>query len=284
MDPTTFNAGEFTVTDPGGGSVTVTGVAVVSGTSNTTFDVSITPVTTLGTYTLAYTAGIRDSAGIGLPAGSIHFSLTNDYVAAATTFQNIEIFGMTGTQTMTFTSGQVTADDDFGTINLGTGNSFKFYDTVYTQLFVSSNGLITFGSGNAAYVPASLVGNPGQASIAPYWTDLIKTGTEPMIVYRIANNQLTIEWYNVTDYPAGTPPTMTFQTILDLNTGASRGGMTFNYVTVSMTGAGDDNGGITVGVKDMGTTTTTQHTVVQDGSGGGHGNPLIQTGHAIRVS
>src|SRR5262249_33102660 len=149
------------------------------------------------------TAGIIDSAGIALPAGSIHFNLTNDYVAAATTFQNIEIFGQTGTQTLTFTSGQGTTDDDYGTINLGTGNRFKFYNTVYTQLFVSSNGLITFGSGNSAYVPTSLVGNPSQASIAAYWTDLIKAGTEPMIVYRIANNQLTIEWYNVSLYPGG---------------------------------------------------------------------------------
>jgi hypothetical protein len=48
-------------------------------------------------------------------------------------------------------------------------------------------------------------------------------------------------------------------------------------------GASDDNGGITVGVKDAGTGATVGHTVVQDGSAGGHGDPLIATGHAVRV-
>jgi hypothetical protein len=240
-------------------------------------------LTTTGAYSLSV-AGLSDAYGNPLTPFTDNFNIVPGYAATATTFQNVDIFGQAGTQTLTFSGGQVTADDDFGTINLGS-NSFTFYSQTYDHLYVSSNGLITFGSGNAAYVPTNLTTGPAQAAIAAYWTDLIKTGTEPMIVWQINNNKLYVEWYNVTNYPAGTPPAMTFLAILDLNTGAAApGDIVLNYNSVTGVGASDVSGGITVGVKDAGTGAAVTHTTVQDGSGGGHGSPLIQTGHAILIS
>jgi hypothetical protein len=76
---------------------------------------------------------------------------------------------------------------------------------------------------------------------------------------------------------------MTFLAILDLNTGSTNGPMVFNYNSVTGVGAADVNGGITVGVKAAGTGTN-QHTTYQDGMTGGHGDPVIATGHALRLS
>jgi subtilisin family serine protease len=276
-DPSLVDPAAFTLTGPGG-AVQITGVNPVSGSGNTQYDVSFDPLETLGSYSLNV-SGITDAYNNPLTPFTDNFLLVPGYLAEATTYQDLEIFGQAGTQALRFRSGQVTADNDYGVLDLGS-NHFSFYGQRVSQLDVSSNGLITLGSGNPSFSPASLVNFPAQAAIAAYWTDLIETGTEPMIVWQIANNQLIIEWYNVTNFQESTR--MTFQAILDLNTAGVPGDIVLNYRSVTGVGAGDVQGGITVGVKDAATVTTVSRTVVQDGSHGGHGNPLIATGHAIR--
>ncbi len=203
------------------------------------------------------------------------------YTASVVPVQNIEIFGQAGTQTLVFTSGQVTADDDFGTISLG-ANRFNFYGQTYASLFVSSNGLITFGSGNSSFRPTNLAGNPSQASIAPYWTDLIKTGTEPMIVYRTDGNQLTIEFYHVSLFDDRSL-SMTFQTILTLNTGGQPGDIVFNYSNVNGLGDGPEGLGVTVGVKDAGSAGDVLRTLLLDGTNfSSTPDPRVVTGRALR--
>ncbi|TAK08866.1 MAG: hypothetical protein EPO39_03635, partial [Candidatus Manganitrophaceae bacterium] len=51
--------------------------------------------------------------------------------------------------------------------------SFPFYGQSYSQLYVSTNGLITFGGPNSAYIPQPIpsVSQPN-AFIAPFWRDL----------------------------------------------------------------------------------------------------------------
>jgi hypothetical protein len=283
MDPSTVSAASFALTGPGG-PIAITDAAAVPYTNDTQFLVDFAASSATGTYMLTVHAGVADAFGNVLAADVTRsFSIQISYTATATTYQSHDIFGQTGTQTLTFTSGAVTADDDYGTINLGAGNSFNFYGTSYSQLYVSSNGTISFGSGFSDYHPTNLVTGPSQAAIAVYWTDLIKTGTEPMIVYQISNNQLTIEWYNVTTYPSGSSAAMTFEAVLDLNTAGATGDILLNYDSVTGVGADDVSGGITVGVKAAGTGATVANTVVQDGSTGGHGDPRIVSGHAILV-
>ena len=281
IDPTTFGPGQVTLTGPGG-PVNVSGVVAVAGSNNTQFDISFDPLTGPGShYTLTLSASILDLYGDTLTPFTTMLTIgPPTYNVSTIAYQGSEIFGQSGTQTLTFTDGSVTADDAFGTINLGS-NSFTLYQTTYSQVYVSSNGLITFGSGNSAYTPTNLTTSPTQAAIAAYWTDLIKTGSEPMIVYQISGNQLIIEWYNVSNYPDGSSAPMTFQAVLQLNTGTAAGDIVFNYNSVTGVGASDVNSGITVGVKDVG---AAGHTVVQDGSTGGHGDPRIQTGHSVRLS
>src|SRR5262249_8636058 len=52
------------------------------------------------------------------------------------------------------------------------GFTFNFYGQTYNSLYFSTNGLITFGSGNGEFFNQDLSSDPSQAAIAPYWDDL----------------------------------------------------------------------------------------------------------------
>lgn len=152
------------------------------------------------------------------------------YDAVGAPTQNLELVGQTGTTSLTFTSN----DDAFAAINLGS-NTFNFYGTTYTgnnQLFVSTNGLVTFGSGTTAYDNTNM-SNLTMSAIAVLWDDWV-LGATPMVLYKISdtngdgvNDRLLIEWNQVQHYQGN--GRVTFMVALDLNTGATPGGVFFNY-------------------------------------------------------
>jgi hypothetical protein len=279
MDPSTFSMDSFALAGPDGSPIAITGASAVPFTNNTQFEVDFDPSNAIGRYTLTVHAGVADVYGNVLAADlTTSFTVQVNYTAAATDFQNIELQGQDGVQAVTFTSGSQYADDDYGVINLGS-NSVNFYGTTYNQLFVSSNGLITFGSGNSEYRNSDLSPGgttPSQPAIAPLWSDWLKNddGSGPMILWTIRNNQLIIEWNRIQHYPGSQP--ITFQVILDLNTGGQPGDIVFNYDNLN-TGGSDANGQTsTVGVNNpLGGTTL----VSFDSS-----NPLVGSGKALRLS
>src|SRR5437763_1086067 len=74
-----------------------------------------------------------------------------------------------------------TGDDCANPINLG-ANAINFYGTTYTgfaAIWASTNGLITFGSGNSDFANGDLQTNPGQAAISPLWDDYHKFSGSP---------------------------------------------------------------------------------------------------------
>src|SRR5262249_16336444 len=149
------------------------------------FDVTFAPQTRPGSYSLVIRPNIVDVYGNATTNSfTANFLIRVAYTASPTTFQTIEIFGQAGTQAGTFTSGQVTADDDYGPIAIGS-NNFNFYGQTYNRLFAGSNGLVTFGGGNPGNdaAPTDLLNFPAFPTIAVYWTDLFKSGSEPMIVW-----------------------------------------------------------------------------------------------------
>jgi hypothetical protein len=287
MDPTTFDPSEFSVTDPDGATVTVTGAVVVSGTNNTTFDVTFAAVTTRGTYTLAIAAGISDTFGNALDPITTPFAVLPAYTASAATFQNIELFGQAGTQAVTFTSGSQFADDDFGAIDLGAGNSFNFYGSIFSQVFVSSNGLITFGSGNSEHRNTNLnpsgMTTPAQPAIAPLWSDWLKSddGTGPMILYQFtADNRLIIEWNKIRHHgSSGSAHPIMFQVILSLNTGGHPGDIVVNYVNLATGDANAEGRTSTIGLEDNAASSTARTLVSFNAS-----NPRVGTGRALRLT
>src|SRR5262249_6025281 len=119
-------------------------------------------------------------------------------------FENVEIYGNPDTFTLL-----VSGDDVAVPVNLGT-NRVTFYGVTYTgnnQLFASSNGLITFGSGNSSAANSDLTASPSQPALAVLWQDWIKSSgdtTGPMILGKFEDldgngtpDRLIIEWNQV---------------------------------------------------------------------------------------
>jgi hypothetical protein len=96
------------------------------------------------------------------------------------------------------------------------GFPFKFYGETKTQLYVSTNGLVTFEPiANNIFSNASI---PNSASpndiIAPFWDDL-EGGTQGKIYYQQAGNKFIVQFTNWIKYNSTQPNT--FQVVLHSN-------------------------------------------------------------------
>ncbi len=90
-------------------------------------------------------------------------------------------------------------DDSFvGPVNLGI--SFPFYANTYSQVFVSSNGFLSFGSGNSSLsnqnIPSSTTPND---LIAWFWDDL-NPGVSGTVYYQTIGNEFVIQFNNYNEY------------------------------------------------------------------------------------
>jgi VCBS repeat-containing protein len=169
------------------------------------------------------------------------------YQANTSTFQNIDLApGGSGVSS-------ILTDDDDEAVQISLGaNFFNFYGTSYSTLNISSNGRIYFGSLLDSELSVNDPLTTSADSIAVFLDDLATNrNTDDQVLYRIQNNQLIVEWNAVLFYEFNPPLTnpITFQAILQLNTGANLGNIDFNYVdTVGLTG--HDNGlSATVGIR-----------------------------------
>ena len=204
------------------------------------------------------------------------------YRASAVPVQNLEIKNDPKAFTII-----TSADDESVAVNLGT-NTFTFYGTTYTgsQLFVSSNGLITFGSGNAEASNSDLSSDPTQTAIAPLWADWITGTGHPMILGKFVDlngdgipDELILEWNQVWHY-LNSPSGITFQAVLSLNTGPSDGNIVFNYQNLN-TGDSNANGATaTVGIKAANTPGANRLLLSYNNGS----NPFVQTGTAILIT
>jgi large repetitive protein len=144
-----------------------------------------------------------------------------------------------------------------GSIGLG-GNRFNFYGTEYDTVFVSYNGLLTFGTAN------NLAGNANlgttlsltQAGVAPLWDSWFSTTSfnSKGVLAKLdgAANKLYVQWDRMEDSNPGED--VTFQAILSLNSGITPGNIRFNYIDVDTASAATTNGqSATVGVKEKST-------------------------------
>jgi hypothetical protein len=173
------------------------------------------------------------------------------------------------------------ADDTSVGVNFG-NNQFNFYGTTYSgsnSLFVSSNGLISFGSPNSAFGNQDLTTNPQQATIAPLWDDWVKTSGSPMVLgeFDTANNQLIVQWNQVQHFLSNSP--VTFQAVLQLNTGNTPGNIIFNYPSIETSDRYSNGEDATVGIKDNGTQGPNRVLVSFNGT-----NPLVESNQAILFS
>ena len=191
------------------------------------------------------------------------FDPLSRYRAENTAYQAIDLTaGAAGVVSITDLS---SVNNGSVAINLGS-NVFRFYGASFSgasQLFVSENGLISFGGAESSWSNNSLFGYEAYR-IAPLWDDWVTDRNAPvddLVLYQFRDlntdgiaDQLVIEWNNVYNYNTPEGDGATFQAILSLNTGASNGDIVFNYVDLSIDGdSGDGNfnngGSATIGIR-----------------------------------
>jgi hypothetical protein len=172
--------------------------------------------------------------------------------------------------------------DGFERVDLGP-STFNFYGSVYQSLFVSSNGLISFGTGNAAHIGVV----PYNAVIAPLWsswrTDL---NDEGQVLGKFEDtdgdglpDRLIIEWHRVQHFPSS-PLAVTFQAVLQLNTGIDTSDIIFNYPNLDTGDASAEGADAWVFLKDPGPTGPNTLQV----SFRNPANSFVGSGRAIRLS
>lgn len=120
------------------------------------------------------------------------------------------------------------------------GFSFPFYGNLFSRVHVSSNGLLTFGSGSSPWNNIQLPSTSAPANlIAPFWDDL-DTRTIGDIYFKEESNRLILQYENVGRSGGGTTSAYTFQVVLFAD-----GRIQFHYK--SMTGTLNS---ATIGIQD----------------------------------
>ncbi|MEW5936372.1 MAG: Ig-like domain-containing protein [Candidatus Thermoplasmatota archaeon] len=142
--------------------------------------------------------------------------------------------------TVTGVNSGIVGDDNFGSAPIGF--NFTFYANTYNTAYLSTNGVISFGAGTAAYSNTNI---PNTATpnnmICVFWDDLSDGGGT--IYYETIgtapNRQFVVEWYNW--YSLAGPGPMTFEIILN-----ETGEIWFQYNALGTA----DSGSATVGIEN----------------------------------
>ncbi|MEL6751652.1 MAG: Ig-like domain-containing protein, partial [Pseudomonadota bacterium] len=125
---------------------------------------------------------------------------------------------------------------------------FNFYDGTYDEIFVSTDGFITFGTGAVGSTNTALDGSAlgGRAIIAPFWDDLT---TGPGDIHTLVSSgsvgerTFTVQWTGVGNANDG--GTATFQVVMS----EADGSIAFVYDDVTFAGLADDGATATIGMQ-----------------------------------
>jgi hypothetical protein len=119
-----------------------------------------------------------------------------------------EDISTTGTELTTITK----ADDKFEYAAFGSGFTFPLYGTTYSGVYVSTNGLLTFGAGSTAYNNKPLPHVEGPPNlIAAFWDDLSTTTTGD-IYYKQETDRFIVQFQSL--QRASSSGSLTFQAVL----------------------------------------------------------------------
>jgi subtilisin family serine protease len=91
-------------------------------------------------------------------------------------------------------------DDDFASVTVGTGKTVKLYGTAYSNLFVGSNGYITFGSGDTDYTE-TLASHFNRPRISMLFDDL-NPAAGGTVSWKQLGDRLAVTFQNVREYGA----------------------------------------------------------------------------------
>jgi extracellular elastinolytic metalloproteinase len=308
MDPASFSIASdvLSFTGPGGANL----LSQVSGFSfnpaGTQLTVNFSPQAVVGSYSMTIGPDIlsadnqhamdqdRDTIP-GEPGdtytGSFSYATqlsdSYGYTAGAWGFEALDlVYGSSGVTRILENN-----DDTSASIPIGT-NSFRFYNTTYNSsstvaIGASENGFVSFGNLSTVSANTDLT-SPSAARVAALWDDWVtnQSSTDQVLYkYEDLNNdgtsdRLIVEWNDVEGWES-TGNGLTFQAVLQLNTGTRPGTILLNYVDTDAGDAGYSNGiGATVGLKDTGTPPSQRFVLSQDDAN----FPWVGSGKAIRIS
>lgn len=131
-------------------------------------------------------------------------------------------------------------DGSYGPLNLGF--NFNLYGTNYSQVYINTNGNLTF---NGAVYSYSSTGFPyGTPMVAPLWGD-VDTRSGGQIYYKLSGSNLIVTWNGVRYYPSRSPAVNTFQAIIGTNADALTGvgqNVSLRYADMQWTTGDASNG------------------------------------------
>lgn len=158
------------------------------------------------------------------------------------------------------TGTRVLAGEDDSFVSAPLGFAFEFYGTVYTSVFLSSNGMVTFTAGNRSYHNDDLntVGAPGQVLphdlplVAVLWDDwqFFTSGADGVYYQTLGpmgSRVFVAQWQIAYGY-VSSPSSVTFQVIL--YEGSNR--VLMQYLDVDSGDSRSFGAQATVGIRDVG--------------------------------
>lgn len=305
MDQSSFALADVqSFTGPGGADL----LGQITGSSwanSTTLRVNVSPQSANGTYTLVLGPQVLaalDSAAMDQNADGIAAGAGDTYSAAVTLdrypgpegfgyemnaypFENIDlVIGQPGVNILVNGS-----DDTAGQINLGT-STLNYYGTTYTgvasTVYANPNGLMSFGTSTTNWTNGDLTSSPSQRALAILWDDWRTDGasapgaTDSAVLYKIDGDRLIVEWSDVCNRTQS-QGAVTFQAILQLNTGSTPARIIYNYVDTVHDSATYSNGASSsVGIKDTATQGPNRILLSQNNSA----HPWVGSGKAILIA
>ena len=156
--------------------------------------------------------------------------------------------------------GVQTGNLDDGSIKVDVTSVFgeeglNLFGTNYTDIYINTNGLITFEGPNTSYIPSGISGLT-QPAIAPFWTDIdISEGGNIYWDVDPSNGTVTVTWVDTAPYIEQGTDTNSFQVVLT-DTGGGDFDIDFIYENIEFgNGWGDQRSAAAeVGITDGGDT------------------------------
>ncbi|MEA3296228.1 MAG: hypothetical protein U9R56_00005, partial [candidate division Zixibacteria bacterium] len=111
---------------------------------------------------------------------------------------------------------EVTLDDDDYAGPLTMGFDFPFYDSVYSEVYLGSNGILTFDEGSGSRANSSLPNTEFSSLIAGWWDDLDPSeGGHIYYYYDDANDRFVVSFVDIMFYMSSTGTgSLSFQMLL----------------------------------------------------------------------
>jgi hypothetical protein len=122
----------------------------------------------------------------------------------------------------------VTLTDDSYVGPISIGFSFPFFEDSYDQLYIASNGLVTFGAGSSPYSNGNIPNTSTPNNFLPIWWDDLNPSAGGTVLYYFdsANSRFIVSFNGVANYLTG--GSLTFQAVL-----YPSGKIEYNYGTMN---------------------------------------------------